>query len=615
MIKKMIHRNFNRSMNTENDSKKRLNYITDRIKSLEKDINEIKNKENLTLINPKKKVFITPNNDSKILNYSNDINFTKNNSLYSDYNINNSYVRRKLKLNDKKIFNKMNNQHNTINENKNIILKIINADLNKNNQKNKKNIKYRTSNNNTINKIRHFFSFNRPFLYNVGIQNENNNKNELGINHYNNNNNKNNITKLEYEYEIRNLKRKLVLLKNENKEINKKLDNIKIINDDIEKDIEDILYQEQTKENIINNLYILNEQFMEYNNENELENKDNNNNILFENIALNIMDIKYFYENNKMIDNFIEGVNKLLKSQLLYQNNDYNDNHNIFEKINELIDTKNNLENNINKYKYLLKENHKYYIYFISLLHKLNLNNIKELFDFIQQIYINNINENNHMKKLQITLMDGVTSPSNRKENKRSLYSSNRLTNSFSQKINVNNFSSIHSFIKSKNSDSKLRQKSINNYLESRRKPHNLTQKELFKTEQIDSIGKSQIININNRNNNKIYNSFYKINNSNNSFLYTEKSANSYYSKKRRKIKININNYNNRNDDYNGGKKVINLHSKKNNLFNNEEDIGNIKYFDNNDKNKYEKFKTNNVLRKNNFYNHVKNRSAILFNK
>ena len=613
MIKKMIHRNFNRSMNTENDSKKRLNYITDRIKSLEKDINEIKNKENLTLINPKKKVFITPNNDSKILNYSNDINFTKNNSLYSDYNINNSYARRKLKLNDKKIFNKMNNQHNTINENKNIILKIINTDLNKNNQKNKKNIKYRTSNNNTINKIRHFFSFNRPFLYNVGIQNENNNKNELGINHYNNNN-KNNITKLEYEYEIRNLKRKLVLLKNENKEINKKLDNIKIINDDIEKDIEDILYQEQTKENIINNLYILNEQFMEYSNENELENKGNNN-ILFENIALNIMDIKYFYENNKMIDNFIEGVNKLLKSQLLYQNNDYNDNHNIFEKINELIDTKNNLENNINKYKYLLKENHKYYIYFISLLHKLNLNNIKELFDFIQQIYINNINENNHMKKLQITLMDGVTSPSNRKENKRSLYSSNRLTNSFSQKINVNNFSSIHSFIKSKNSDSKLRQKSINNYLESRRKPHNLTQKELFKTEQIDSIGKSQIININNRNNNKIYNSFYKINNSNNSFLYTEKSANSYYSKKRRKIKININNYNNRNEDYNGGKKVINLHSKKNNLFNNEEDIGNIKYFDNNDKNKYEKFKTNNVLRKNNFYNHVKNRSAILFNK
>ena len=613
MIKKMIHRNFNRSINTENDSKKRLNYITDRIKSLEKDINEIKNKENLTLINPKKKVFITPNNDSKILNYSNDINFTKNNSLYSDYNINNSYARRKLKLNDKKIFNKMNNQHNTINENKNIILKIINTDLNKNNQKNKKNIKYRTSNNNTINKIRHFFSFNRPFLYNVGIQNENNNKNELGINHYNNNN-KNNITKLEYEYEIRNLKRKLVLLKNENKEINKKLDNIKIINDDIEKDIEDILYQEQTKENIINNLYILNEQFMACGNENELENKGNNN-ILFENIALNIMDIKYFYENNKMIDNFIEGVNKLLKSQLLYQNNDYNDNHNIFEKINELIDTKNNLENNINKYKYLLKENHKYYIYFISLLHKLNLNNIKELFDFIQQIYINNINENNHMKKLQITLMDGVTSPSNRKENKRSLYSSNRLTNSFSQKINVNNFSSIHSFIKSKNSDSKLRQKSINNYLESRRKPHNLTQKELFKTEQIDSIGKSQIININNRNNNKIYNSFYKINNSNNSFLYTEKSANSYYSKKRRKIKININNYNNRNDDYNGGKKVINLHSKKNNLFNNEEDIGNIKYFDNNDKNKYEKFKTNNVLRKNNFYNHVKNRSAILFNK
>ena len=606
MIKKMIQRNFNRSMHTENDSKKRLNYITDRIKSLEKDINEIKNKENLTLINPKNKIFITPNNESKILNYSNDINFTKNNSLYSDYNINNSYFKRKLKLNDKKIFNKMNSQNNTINANKNIILKIINSDLNESNQKNKKNVKYRTSNNKTIKKIRHFFSFNRQFLYNVGNQNENDNKNELDINHFNKN--KNNITKLEYEYEIRNLKRKLVSLKNENKEINKKLDNIKIINDEVEKDIEDLLYQDQTKKNIINNLYILNEQFMEYNNENEVENKDNNN-ILFENIALNIMDIKYFYENNKMIDSFIEGVNKLLKIQLLYQNNDY-DNHNIFEKINELIDIKNNLENNINKYKYLLKENHKYYIYFISLLHKLNLNNIKELSDFIKQIYIKNINENNHMKKLQITLMDAVTSPSIRKENKRHLFTSNRLTNSFSQKIHVNNFSRIHSFLKNKNSDSKLRQKSINNYLESRRKPHNLTQKELFKTKQIDSMEKSQIININNRNNNKIYNSFYKINNNNNS----EKSANSYYSKKRRKIKININNYNNRNDDYNGGKKIINLQNN-NNLFNNEEDIGDIKYFDNNDKNKYEKFKTNKVLRKNNFYNHVKNRSAILFNK
>ena len=149
MIKKMIQRNFNRSMHTENDSKKRLNYITDRIKSLEKDINEIKNKENLTLINPKNKIFITPNNESKILNYSNDINFTKNNSLYSDYNINNYYYKKKLKLNDKKIFNKMNSQNNTINANKNIILKIINSDLNESNQKNKKNVKYRTSNNKT----------------------------------------------------------------------------------------------------------------------------------------------------------------------------------------------------------------------------------------------------------------------------------------------------------------------------------------------------------------------------------------------------------------------------------------------------------------------------------
>ncbi len=619
----MIQKSSNNTINIANDSEKRISYISRRIKILESDINQIKKKENLTVSNPN-----TIDNESKLSSsLKNNINaftFSKNNTLYNEYNSNNYFSKRPPKLNNKRIFYLVNNNNNnTINERKNLILKLINPELEKNNQRNNNSLKYRPASDNPTNKIRHFFSFNRPFKYNMLLNNEDENEISV-INKKNNNNNNNNYNshreKLAYEFEIRNLKRKLISLKKENKVVKSKLDNIKNINIELEKDLEDNLYKKQNKENIINNLVILNDRYQSMINYNQPEVEVDNqskNDLLFENIVLNIMDIKYFYENQILIDEFIEGVNKLIKNIPLFKNNENFNKNNIYKKINAVIDIKNNLENNINKYQYLSKDHYNYYIYYISLLSKLNLNNYEELTNFIKTIYIDNIKENDHLKKIQNTLMDNIGSSAEKKEKfKKRYYSTNRLLNGLGQKSagnnnnnNYNNYNRIQKYLNNKNSDSKVKQKSINNFMNNKRKNHNFTQKELYRTEQIDNIERNNhIINVNINDS-----SFYKMDKKNNSLFYSIKSANSYYNKKRRKI--NINNFNNtRTDNYNGGKKIMNKYNNNKKLINIEDDIGDISNYDSSKKNKNNKIKTNSNF-KNNYVNHVKNRSVIIFDK
>ena len=306
--------------------------------------------------------------------------------------------------------------------------------------------------------------------------------------------------------------------------------------------------------------------------------------------------------------------NNLIDNTPLFKNNDNFNKNNIYKKINAVIDIKNNLENNINKYQYLSKDHYNYYIYYISLLSKLNLNNYEELTNFIKTMYIDNIKENDHLKKIQNTLMDGIGSSEEKKDKfKKRYYSTNRLLNGLNQKSasnnNNNNYNRIQKYLNNKNSDSKVKQKSINNFMNNKRKNHNFTQKELYRTEQIDNIERNNhIINVNINDS-----SFYKMDKKNNSLFYSIKSANSYYNKKRRKI--NINNFNNtRTDNYNGGKKIMNKYSNNKKLINIEDDIGDINNYDSSKKNKKNNIKTNSNF-KNSYVNHVKNRSVIIFDK
>ena len=604
----MEYMNFDSSSNEYNNSKERLNHISYRIRRLENDIKEIKSKEkekekeSFSFFSPNKKYNNNNNNNhiktieeynpKREKKYKNDFdNLLKNNLLYKSVTINNSYSNDKNKnkkiYQKKKFFNKLNNSNNIILDKKNFVLK-------KNNQMNKipessrymspdnnaNTLKNKQKNNNGINKIRNVFSFKE--LYTNNTENRISHKNKIKNYNYNNNNREN----LEYEFEIRNLKKRLNQLIKENKEINGKLGELKIINKD--------LFQNEEKQKILNDIIILNRQYMLYNNQSELENEmneQNNINSSFNNIILNIMDIKFDYDNNLLKNEFINGINKLFNLPL---NINRENNNNLMKKLNQLIDNKNNLNNNINKYKYQLKENNKYHEYFESLISYLNLNNISELDPFIKNLYIKNIKENKHMKKIKNTLMNDSSSSKPKKVKKNHYFSSNRIVNSYSQTIDKNNkYNRLKSFLNSKKSDSRINQKKINYYMTNRRKYNNLNPKIFNRTEKIDNFDNNYIINFQNQeNNNEI---LPKNSRKNNSLIFSEIRQNNYLDKRKKNI-INLNYYDKRNNNNN----VI---KNKNKLFNTEEDMEDIKYFDN----------INNFNK--NYYGHVKNHSVIIFNK
>ena len=191
---------------------------------------------------------------------------------------------------------------------KNILLN-INSQLNKRFQRNNNygkntlyNMKIKSSSDNR--KIRNFFSFDDTYVksneiknnnYNIDLKNNNHddndyNKNGENLNLFNNNNMQN----LEYEFEIRRLKREYDLLKKENIKIKENIENFKIENSNLE----NIIYKNEDQQKILNNIILLNKHYILYGSPNGIEtefsNKNGNDNYSIDNLILNIMDIKYY---------------------------------------------------------------------------------------------------------------------------------------------------------------------------------------------------------------------------------------------------------------------------------------------------------------------------------
>ena len=604
----MKYMNLNNSVNRRKESEKRINYISTRIKSLENDINEIKNKENITFFSPNHNyISYKKTKNKKIIKdyepkpkniYENNNKEYYSNLLFSSYNPENyEYKNLPNKLYEKKIFKKKSNYNNIIHEKKKFFLN-NNSQMNRkieiNNyiNKDKKIYNIRASDNNNLNRLKQFLFFSKSFNKDDEINNESKLE-KYNIKH---------MEKLEYEFELRRLKKKLYSLEEKNKQINEEIDKIKNKNENMEKDI----FQNENEDNLLNNIILLNKQYMadsRVNSENEF-NQNNISKFSFENIILNIMDLKFDYDNNLLINEFIDGVNNLLNISLPNQNNENNNqNNNILAKINQLIDLKNNLYNSINKYDYLLKENNKYKNYFTSLINNLNLNNIYELDEFIKKMYIKNIKENNHMRKITETLINETILSKPKKEIKNHFYSFNKLVNSASQSIDNNDNMEdykLQNFLMNKHSDSRINQKRVDFYLinRARKLRNNLNKKNFNKTEEIDR----------NQSHNK--NSFYQ-KRSNISLNYSEKYS-TYNNRNKKKKKININLFNQRNNNFYKIKNKSNINGNQNNLFNTEEDINDIKYYNINEvKNKQEN--NNNLDKK--FVGHVRNHSVIIFNK
>lgn len=525
MIEKMKSMTCNNSINNIKDkySKKRLNNISNRIRSLEKDINNLKNKEtlnnkksidnNMSIIFDKnsnamisKESKLRPNNKNKYT--ISQKSFVKNYLFYNDnscpnikYNTNNNsqskkkYKNKSLKEYSKsQIYKKINNYNNSIHEKKTSLLNLKSHLHKPSNTKDsfkdlsKISISKNAEPNKKLYKIDYIKEQNN--IYDLSIQpkfvepkkhytnNETTNIIELKDD-MNNNDDTKDMGKLEYEFEIRHLKKKRNLLRQTNKEIIDKLNEIKIRNNYIKNNI---VKEQKKNQNIINNIIILNKNYIFHNNPNGLEsfestsNASNTDEFSLKNIILNIMDIKFDYENNILFRNFIEGINELLNIPLLNNNNS---NDNFIEKLKELINCKNNYEISNNKYKKIFQENHKYLIYFKSLLKHLNIASYEELYKFVQDMFVKNIKENERMKQIKKALIND-TNPDNQKVLKEKENLKRKINNKYNSSDNhtifdnnENNYYKLRkSYIDILNKP-RIEHKKIDNYIYSKRKETN----------------------------------------------------------------------------------------------------------------------------------------------
>ena len=648
MIGKMKSMTCNNSISNikEKYSKKRLTNISNRIRSLEKDINNLKNKEtlydkksidnNISLIFDKNSnTMIT--NEPKLkpkskYNISHK-SFVKNYLFYNDnksnikYNTNNNSFSKKKHKNKIKeysksqIYKKINNYNNLIHEKKHSLLNLKShfhkrsntkdsykdfskISSSKNFEPNKKlyKIDYIKEQNNLYdikiqpnfhekNKTHHFMSVDK---INTNIINNENNvivndlKDDIHIN-----DNINDMGKLEYEFEIRHLKKKRNLLKQTNKEIIEKLNEIKNKNNYLESNI---VEEQKNNQNLMNNLVLLNKKFIIHNNQNGLEsiesssNGSTTNEFSLKNIILNIMDIKFDYENNILLNNFIEGINELLNMPFL-NNNNYNDN--ILKKLKELINCENDLEISNNKYKKLFKENNKYLIYFKNLLSNLNLYSYEELYKFVQDMFVKNIKENERMKQIKKALIND-RNPDNQKVLKEKENLKRKIGNKYSHSVNQTIFNNNeNNYYKLKKSyidiinNPRIEQKKIDNYIYSKKKdinyninfPQNILNKTEKNINYNSSKKSSSNINLLNINRHSIDDSNLK----NNYHLFLCENDKKYITGKNSNKKYKIYLENNKNNEnintfmkpnyYNGINKYYNGYINQTNFIKNEDDI------------------------------------------
>ena len=592
--------NLSTSVNFEKDSKERLNRISTKLKNY---IYQIKTKENA--INPeiseynKYNKYTTITNESKLK--------TNNKSENSTPYFNKNEDNKKPKFYQTIFYKRMNNYNNIIHEKKNELLN-INSLLNKRFQRNNNygkhtlySLKIKSSDKN---KAKNYFSFDEAYNNSIEKKEINSNYNSIDNDYKHRNINgalstinwnkrdkrikKNKMEKLEYAFEIRRLRRKLEKIKKENIEIKDKLNDIKEKNINLEKKI----LKDGEQKSIINDLILLNKQNALYDNSNGLDfksdnqsKKDNiNGNDSIDDLILNIMDIKYYYENSLLTNEFISGVNRLLYGISFFKNGNKNS-QNLIKSINELIKIKNNSTYINNKYKNLLQDNYNYYSFLTDLMKKLNLKDFSELDKLIKNIYLN-LKENEQIKKTQNILVKGF-SFTHRNNEKNNLYGSSNLIFNNKNNNKIKYYTKLQNYINTKNSISLSKQKTSINHIDKKRKKNLDNYLSQTQTEKIDFLNKNNTVrnkNDNFININNYYQTFYNKNNS-------------YEDKKEKKINLN----------YLDKDIKINKINKNNNLINNEKS-NDFKYNNHIDYAIGKTYIKNDEL----LYNHDKNHSKYL---
>jgi hypothetical protein len=312
------------------------------------------------------------------------------------------------------------------------------------------------------------------------------------------------------------------------------------------------------------------------------QSKKDNDSDSFDELILNIMDIKYYYENSLLTNEFINGVNKLLYGIPLYINGNKNT-QNLIKSINELINIKSNSIYINNKYKNLLQDNYNYYSFLTDLMKKLNLNEFSELDNLIKNIYLN-MKDNEQFQKIQNVIVKDFSFDQKNNENKKLYGSSNLIYNNKNYKINC--YTKLQNYLNTNKIISRFKQNNTINHIDKKRKKN--LDNYLSQTEKNDSLSKNNTV----RNKND---SLFNINNYYQTF-YNKKI--SYEDKKKKKINLNyldkdikINKNNN-----------SNINEKSNDFKYNNSNIGYVieKTYNKDD---------------DNLYKHAKNHSTLFFNK
>ena len=236
-----------------------------------------------------------------------------------------------------------------------------------------------------------------------------------------------------YEIEIRLLEKKLKMLQKTNNKLKVKLFNIKTEQTRAK--------QNEKKENNISKIIEVYNQYIKKNKckiNNEINLEQNSSFLDFKNISLNIMDLKFNYENKLMIEQFYSAMNSCFNKC-----NGEKNFKNCIAAIKILLKKRIELVKEINEMKLYYEKNKIYQIYLKSLCKKNNFQNLMQLEKYLIKVFYKFNEEFQKLIKLKNIVLQNKKKkkiPSNKKyKNKKELNSYNKtLTRRNNSAININ---------------------------------------------------------------------------------------------------------------------------------------------------------------------------------
>ena len=380
----------------------------------------------------------------------------------------------------------------------------------------------------------------REFFRNNHLLNEETKSDEsFDKNRYNtnrvNSNDYNLLNNLDKEFEIRCLNKKLEKLKMKNIEIKDNLNKLKEQNFSLKNEEIKELNKRSNILYSLQNIY----QFIFH--------KEKKFNI--KNMLLDLMDLKYNYENAYLINTFYQNLEQLIQIIDVYDNKE-----NIYLNIENILRTKNKIIQKLEKLNVYQRENPKYYEFCDLLFQKFETKDLDYIYNYLIKIDSNNEKDIRKIIKMRNILFNNNVN--NNVKNYNANINLDKLKRNRSQNLNYSDLQNINKRINEK----------YNGYLTERNKSSN---------------NKNLIINLKNKENNYNYNNNKIDKDKINNFLYSTKGYNKEMSYNYNTFKGNNNSKNKKlgNNSNAKGTNIAQVNNTQNYIhsFNNENE--NMLYF------------------------------------